>query len=162
MMDYFECYVCEAKLPTVFKNEHHKIPRSTGGLDYDSNLVDLCAGCHDALHSLGVMALSSKRGGQVKDSARVLLVEAGAVGRMLELVGVVRDHHILKRDGRIKLPPGAEVMITSEIPPAYKEALSILAQTMTNPETGRRYSLNGLVRSMVMQILERKFPFLRK
>lgn len=161
-MEFFHCYVCTVEIPTAFRNEHHKIPRSTGGLDDTSNLVDLCVSCHDALHILGVMSLSQRRGGEVKDTAKALLQNNSAVARMLELVSIVRDHHILKRDGKIKLPPGSEVLVTSEIPVLYKEALSILAQTMTNPDTGRRYSMSSLVRTMVMQSLERKFPFLKK
>lgn len=107
------------------------------------------------------MALG-KRGGEVKDTAFALLKTSSAVGRMLELVAIVRDHHILKRDGKIKLPIDAEILITSEIPTRHKEALSILAQTMTNPDTGRRYSMSALVRTMVMQSLEKKFPYLKK
>ena len=60
---------------------HHKTFRSNGGTDEPSNLITLCATCHDALHA-GEFTLKAKRS-KMKHATEVGIVK-GAIQRLWE------------------------------------------------------------------------------
>ena len=56
----FQCGCCSNTFPEMYKHTHHKIPTSVGGPNTRENLIDLCPGCHDALHNVAYKLLSRK------------------------------------------------------------------------------------------------------
>lgn len=51
-MSVFRCGVCAKTFPVMQRHTHHKTPRAVGGADTPDNLIDLCNGCHGAVHSV--------------------------------------------------------------------------------------------------------------
>lgn len=57
-----KCEIC--KKVTEYLESHHIVPRSRGGSDDKSNLINLCTGCHGKAHDV---SFSNKRGGLIKE-----------------------------------------------------------------------------------------------
>ena len=88
------CFVCDDSNPNRLQ-EHHIVPRAYGGSDSDVNVVDLCAGCHQAIEKmydrrfyreLGVDLESAKRPVDEMDGIETYGVSHG-VRKMAESEG---------------------------------------------------------------------------
>lgn len=99
-MSAFHCYVCQTLFPVMHRHVHHKVPRASGGPDTPENLVELCPGCHDALHSVAYKLLSGKASAQrVTDEVAMIYKNDAASKRCFELAQLVRDAEIKTREG---------------------------------------------------------------
>tara|TARA_R110000772_G_C13003070_1_gene408454 strand:+ start:124 stop:519 length:396 start_codon:yes stop_codon:yes gene_type:complete len=57
-----KCEIC--KKETEYFESHHIVPRSRGGSDDKSNLINLCINCHGKAHDV---SFSNNRGGLIKE-----------------------------------------------------------------------------------------------
>jgi len=64
------CQVCETK--TKHLERHHIVPRSRGGSDKNSNLIDLCIDCHSKAHDV---SFSNGRNGLIKEGQKKIIDE---------------------------------------------------------------------------------------
>lgn len=60
-MEKVKCSIC-GDLSTL--ESHHIIPISRGGLDDESNIIDVCSSCHGKIHDV---SFSNGRGGLIKE-----------------------------------------------------------------------------------------------
>lgn len=60
------CCVHGTKIPRAAAHEHHEAPRAAGGGDEKSNLVWLCATCHQVAHRVGQLR-QLNRGDEASD-----------------------------------------------------------------------------------------------
>jgi len=75
-METFVCGCCSKQYPTLHKHVHHKVPRALGGKDIAANLIELCPGCHDSLHSIAHRMLSKKVSQtQIIDSLMLIYID---------------------------------------------------------------------------------------
>lgn len=58
-----ECKLCNKK--TEYLELHHIIPKSRGGTDDKSNLIELCSECHGLAHDV---SFTNERGGLIKEA----------------------------------------------------------------------------------------------
>ena len=96
----FTCGCCSEIYPVLHKHTHHKTPRALGGKDTLDNLIDLCPGCHDALHNVAYK-LVSKQHGQAKviDSLTLIYKDnARAKEVCLDLATQVRNAMIVGKE----------------------------------------------------------------
>lgn len=96
----FTCGVCSELYPEMYKHTHHKIPTSAGGPDHWSNLIELCPGCHDALHNVAYKLLSKKHpDSQVLDTIHMIYKDNSKARKMCrELATHVRDAMIRSKE----------------------------------------------------------------
>jgi len=58
-----ECKICRKK--TDYLESHHIVPKSRGGSDDESNLINICVECHGLAHDV---SFSNNKNGLVKES----------------------------------------------------------------------------------------------
>lgn len=58
-----ECKICRKK--TNYLERHHIVPKSRGGSDDESNLIDICVECHGLAHDV---SFSNDKSGLVKEA----------------------------------------------------------------------------------------------
>lgn len=58
-----ECKICRKK--TDYLESHHIVPKSRGGSDDESNLINICVECHGLAHDV---SFSNNKSGLVKES----------------------------------------------------------------------------------------------
>ena len=99
-MELFICGCCSKQLPTLHKHVHHKIPRALDGKDIPDNLIELCPGCHDTLHSIAYRMLSKKTTQtQIMDSLALIYVgNKKAQDTCLQLALNVRNSVIISQE----------------------------------------------------------------
>ena len=152
-----ECRVCGHSTPGAFVQQHHEIPRAADG--HQGPKVDLCAGCHQSLHRVVDMLMSSKRAGLAEDSVRIMYPDQPeARERMFALAQTVVEYMTLKRDGKIDTKAPVRVMI--ELPPEVKLAAQMIANDHRGP-TGRRLGLATWIASLVKREVYDRYPNLR-
>jgi len=99
----FNCWICAKLLPAMYKHTHHKIPQATGGADTPGNLVELCPGCHDALHNVAYRLLSAKHSlASIRSDVSMIYQNAEASARCFELACLVRDAEVAAREGLVE------------------------------------------------------------
>jgi hypothetical protein len=146
----FQCGCCGETLPRMHMHTHHKIPRSVGGPDTRENLIDLCPGCHDALHNAAYKML--KKGvshGQVVDALTIIYKEnRKALDLCLKLATNVRDAMIKSAEAGID--PDQLVNVTTTLRKRYKDLLALKCKEM-------RISQDDYVRYVILHDLARSF-----
>lgn len=95
-MEIFSCGCCEKTYPTLHRHIHHRMPRALGGKDTPDNLISICPGCHDTLHSIAYRMLSKNVSMiQIVDSLALIFVgNKKAQNTCLELAVNVRNAQI--------------------------------------------------------------------
>lgn len=143
-MALFVCGCCGERFPTIHKNVHHKIPRSLGGKDIQSNLIELCPGCHDALHAIAYRMMSKKVSRmQVLDSIALIYPQNKKAQELcLELALNVRNAMI---DSQEKgLGPDHIVNLTTTLRMYYKP---LIANRIRELNTSQENYIRGLILS---------------
>lgn len=155
-MQAFACEICADPYPVSLLNEHHKKPQALGGTDHPSNIAKLCAGCHQALHSIAHMMVNPKRRHEI-DAAAVALFpqDQNARTRLLRLASLVARELVLKKE--IRKPPREELKIMVTLPSRYLELIKQAGMDMPNRH-GRRAGVSRVLRHVVAEFLMRKFP----
>ena len=96
----FNCGCCGEFYPKIHQHIHHITPRSAGGKNTAENLISLCPGCHDALHSIAYKLCSPRNSqSQVIDLLHVIYKDnAKAISTCLKLAINVRDSLIKSQE----------------------------------------------------------------
>jgi len=96
----FSCGCCENSFPELHKHTHHKKPKALGGKDTADNLIELCPGCHDALHNIAWKLTNKNHShSQVIDTIHLIYKDNNvAKQRCLDLAVLVRDATIAKKE----------------------------------------------------------------
>lgn len=155
-MRSFKCEICTDQFPDSLLNEHHKKPQSLGGTDHPSNVASLCAGCHQALHSISFLILNPKRRHEI-DAATISLFpqDGNARQRLLKLASLVAREMALKKE--VRKPPREELKVIVTLPSRYLELIKQAGMDMPNRH-GRRAGVARVIRHVVAEYLMRKFP----
>ena len=156
----FACEFCADTYPVGLLNEHHRKPQSLGGSDDQSNIANLCSGCHQGLHSIAFMMVNPKRRHEVDAAAISLFPEdAQARQRLLRLTVMVAREMVLKKE--IRKPPNEEIKVMITLPSRYLELIKQAGMDMPS-RTGKRAGVSRVMRRVVADFLTRKFPNHRK
>jgi hypothetical protein len=130
MESNFICGCCREVFPFIHQHVHHIVPRSVGGKDTRENLIDLCPGCHDALHNIAYKLLSTKFSqAQVMDLLNVIYKEnTKAISMCLKLAINVRDSLIRSREEG--LSEDHVVTVSTSILKKHKDVLAVKCKDM--------------------------------
>jgi len=112
---FVHCEVCAKLTPKAFADRHHVTPQAVGKQadNSDENLIWLCSGCHQNLHSLAHFLMKG-RTTEAKDLAESWYTNTGAVRKVLNFASHVVKEMIAMREGERELPE--EVRITITVP----------------------------------------------
>lgn len=124
----FSCGCCLETYPKLHKHTHHKIPRALGGNDSIGNLIDLCPGCHDAVHMMAYKLSNPKYSdSRVRDTAISIYKDNDiAIKTSLELAYKVRDEIIFNRE-KAK-DPNSLVSVSCSLRKEHKDLIAIIAK----------------------------------
>lgn len=138
----FACGCCKGKFPSLYKHTHHKTPRALGGKDTPDNLIDICPGCHDAIHGTA-WKLANKKMADSKaiDAVHLIYKEnEGAIKMCLELAYKVRNAMLV--GGETELSQDAVVSIATTIRKRHK---TLIAARVSELRTSQENYLRGLI-----------------
>lgn len=148
----FTCGCCRETMPEMFKHVHHKIPRSVGGPDTTDNLIELCPGCHDALHAVANKMLSKKSMSMVADQIQMLFPNnIKAQSNCMELASIVRDSTIRHRETNNNTQVNKHVVLNVTLKKKHKDLIALKCK-----ELG--VSQDSYVRCLILQHLKLLFP----
>jgi len=150
----FYCGCCENPFPTLYKHSHHKTPRALGGRDTPDNLIDLCPGCHDALHNVAHKLMVHRHGqARVIDSLSMIFKDnVAAKQRCLDLAVQVRNAMIAQKE-RGEREPNELVNIATTIRRQHKTLIESRAREL-------KISQESYVRGCVLADLAKRFEAL--
>jgi len=149
-MEIFNCGCCGNKYPTLHKHTHHKNPRAMGGKDVDSNLIDLCPACHDAIHAIAYRMLNKKTSRiQIIDSIALIYPQnKKAQETCIDLAVLIRNYAIENQEK--DLGPNHLVNIGTIIRKFFKP---LVAQRAAELGT----SQEGYIRSLILSDVAKRF-----
>jgi hypothetical protein len=147
----FVCWCCAQPFPDIYRNVHHRIPESLGGKSSVDNLVDLCAGCHDALHAVAQKMLNKRISpGQISDFLGLIFKnEQAAAKKCYELASFVREAYL--KTGETGLSENHLVSIQTVLRKIHKDLVSIRCR-----ETG--VTQEQYLRHLILLDLKTKYP----
>lgn len=159
MSGIFNCGCCGELFPEVHRNIHHKIPDAAEGPDSKDNLIELCPGCHDALHNLAYKLMSrTASNAQAYDQLNIIFKQnRKAIDICIDLAHKVRDAMINKREKGIQ-DPTYPVQLNTVLQHQHKELLALVCKDM-------KISQDAFVRSIILkelqQITGKKLSFVK-
>lgn len=159
-MTSFRCEICLRVFPDSLLNEHHKMPKSLGGLDTPENLSLLDSGCHQHLHSIAFMMNNQKRLQEVEPTAVAIFpTDANARKRLLQFSSLVAREMRLKKE-RPK-DPTEPLRIVIEIPALYAQLLRLYGYDMPHPG-GKPAGVGRVIRRLIAEAILKKYPSRRE
>lgn len=148
----FRCECCNLDFPVIYRNVHHKWPEALGGTNDNSNLAQLCPGCHDALHAIASLMLSRKPR-QVTDQLKLIYHDnQQAQENCLKLAALVRDATIVTREKG--LPDDHPAEVSASLRRKTKELVVVRARELN-------ISQDEYVRGLIIKDLNVRYPSLR-
>lgn len=146
----FRCACCVNSFPAFYRHEHHRIPQSAGGPDTPENLLELCPGCHDALHKVAYKLLGKANVAMVKDTLGFIFKDnLKAQQTCLELAIYVRDSMVKAREEG--LDPNHIVTVATSLQKKHKDVFAICCQDA-------RVSQEAYLRMLILHDLKRHYP----
>lgn len=148
----FPCGCCEQIFPSIHKHTHHKTPRALGGQDTPDNLIDLCPGCHDALHNVAYK-LMTRRHGQAKVIESLSLIYKDntlAKQRCLDLAVQVRNAMVVAKDRGDYKDPNELANVMTTIRKQHKVLIEARAREL-------KLTQEAYVRGCVLADLSKRF-----
>lgn len=142
----FHCWCCREIFPSLHRHVHHKVPRSVGGPDTPENLVELCPGCHDALHNVAYKLLSPKISqAQIQDQLLLLYKDnSQAQKTCFELAKHVRNSILVERESG--KDPDQLVSLSTSIRKRHKDLIAVYCRE-------KRVSQEEYLRNLVLRHL---------
>jgi hypothetical protein len=148
--------ICRKRFPDALHHLHHKKPKSLGGTDDPSNLVNLDHACHNNLHLLAYMMANPARTHEVEPTvASIFPTDPEARRALIEYAGWVAREMALKKE--IRKEASAEVRTSIDLPARYLELIRLAGYEKPHPD-GRPSGVARMVRSWVARALLEKFP----
>ena len=148
----FPCGCCGVIYPQIHKHTHHKTPKALGGKDTIDNLIDLCPGCHDALHNVAYKLMTRTHGQAkvIESLSMIYKVNVQAKQTCLDLAVQVRNAMIAQKD-RGGHEPNELVNVATTIRRQHKTLIEARAKEL-------KLSQEAYVRGCVLADLARRFP----
>lgn len=146
---YVVCVVHRTQIPRAAAHEHHEAPRAAGGTDALSNLVWLCATCHQVAHRVGQLRQLG-RAGEAEAIATSSYPNPKMRQRFYQVVSeMVTAHALADVTGAGK--PNAEVVL--ELPHDVYNGLKSLASEhrVNGQRVGVAKYINAILRSHVIK-----------
>ena len=131
-----KCGVCHKSTPAAFADKHHITPQSVGMFPDNSedNLVWLCSGCHQNLHTLAHYLLRGANQEAV-ELAESFYTDSATIKRLLHLSSLVAKETIAMREGERELP--SEVQVSVVLP---RETVTLLKLMSLERRGHRQFS----------------------
>ncbi len=138
------CGVCRTVTPLMLMDGHHITPQSVGLFpdNSDDNMVMLCRGCHQSLHTFGGL-ISHGKSVQALDLAQDIMPNQGSVKRIMDLANHVAAEMIAMREGERDLP--AIVSVQVDVPREVFVALRLMSLENMGPRQFGPFLRNVLV-----------------
>lgn len=149
-MNSFKCYICAEMFSSDFVNKHHKIPKALGGADTPDNLLNLCAGDHQNMHTLARMMRNPKRVGEVRSAVQSMFPQGAAQSRCLELANLVNRSTVMSAEQKA-LDVEREIGIGLKLKKPYRDALQLIARD-------RGLSMANYTRKIIEDNIRRVYP----
>jgi len=149
-MSVFNCGCCGVLFPDMYKHTHHKIPQGVGGPDTPDNLIDLCPGCHDALHNIAHKMLSNKYPvGKILDTIHLIYKDNQKAKKICqELATNVRNAMLKSREEG--LHPDHLIAVTTSLRKRMKDLLSLRCKEL-------KISQEDYLRGLIIQDLKPRY-----
>lgn len=122
-MSVFRCGVCARPFPLMQRHVHHKVPRAVGGKDTPDNLIELCNGCHGAIHSVAYKLAGKEPMQRVLDSVFLLYEDRAAARTCWDLAQKVH-HEVLALRER-GADPDTLVEVTTTLRSRHKALVKV-------------------------------------
>lgn len=152
------CWVCRRDIPEALQNQHHVRPQAAGGGPQD--LVRLCSGCHHNLHRIQDM-LSGPRAAEARSTAEVYYHDAPSAAQRCVGLALRCVEHMALHQSQPRDPTEAQEILCS-VPAIIKSRLMQMGRETTDPQTGRRLGLAGVVRGLLTAEVLRRYPTVRR
>lgn len=144
------CFVHGIPFPKSTCHLHHEAPRMAGGGDEASNLLWLCANCHNTAHRVAQLQEQGKSG-EASDTSNTLYPTPAARQRFQQVVKEIVEAVVLARGtGKGKSKTMVELHLTPDV---HKRLKTLVAEVRVN---GKRTGVAKYVESLVMQHLRQK------
>jgi hypothetical protein len=151
-MKFFACGCCLESFPDFHKHEHHKYPRAAGGPDTSNNLLNLCPGCHDALHKVANRLMARAHPEAIKDVIGFIYPDnLQAQKNCFELATLVRDAQIQAREEGLQADHLTQ--LSTILQKKHKDMLAMRCRDS-------RVSQESYLRLLVLDDLRRHYPHL--
>ncbi len=137
-----------------FVNEHHKVPKSLGGKNTPDNLVKLCPGCHQSMHTIARMMRNPKRVGEVRTALQITFPGPQAQTRCVELAQLECRSRALKR-AEVEADTEREIGVGLKLKRPYRDALQLIARD-------RKLSMANYTRKIMEEHIRSVFPNVEK
>ncbi len=161
MMNFFNCTLCCDDFPVEFKNKHHKIPLSSGGVDEPENMEYLCVGCHQVLHAIARMLGNPKKAALVDDAIHFYYPSSDQQSHCRELAHLIVKYKNYQKEGLLDLTDKL-MLVPIELPILYHTALRTLANEHRDPGSNRRkMGMAKYSTLLLMTHLEKEYPKLK-
>lgn len=146
----FHCGCCEEIYPVLHKHTHHKTPKALGGKDTPDNLIDLCPGCHDALHNLAYKLMTHQYGqAKVIDSLTLIYKDnAKAKQTCLDLATQVRNAMVTHRERG--MAPNELINITTVLRKQHKALVEMRCKEL-------KVSQEAYIRGLILNDVGKRF-----
>lgn len=148
--DLVPCYVEGKNYPRAGCHVHHKNPRHAGGSDAASNLIWLCATCHQLVHRAAQM-LKANRKGTAADLAMVSFASPASRQRFLEIVNTEVEASIAAKEAGTG---SDEIIVEVPIPRADYVRLKLLVADYK--AGGKKVSISDFVARLVLSHLHKR------
>ena len=145
----FGCGCCKEPFPSLYKHVHHKTPKALGGKDTPDNLIELCPGCHDALHNIAWRMLQPHQQSKIMDSLHLIYKENTRAKEIcLDLASRVRNSMIKNRE--VGMGPNHLINIGTTLRKTHKVYVEMRTKEL-------RTSQEKYIRSLILADISKRF-----
>jgi len=160
-MDRCRCDLCGQIFPKALIHEHHVVKRASGGKDTMSNVINLDASCHNAVHQVEMALRNQNRRGTASDLVSALfphsmeaqrkcmeLAATAAMGMDLSEQTAADYSSFDTKDFVYLTPP--------RVTPRVRELVNRVTSEMRNTKTGRKMGVSEYIRLLIESDLKKR------
>jgi len=143
--------------------KHHVHPQGFGGPDVPSNIVFICASCHDLLHKIAE-ALYSKNQGKATDLANQYLPNdprrRSVLLKLSTTAATAKRDYLEKNPNYVPEDPSEgeieerTIQVALHLPESLHQRLKVKASDYTHPKTGRKVGLYRYIEEILKAHVE--------
>lgn len=150
--DLVPCFIEKKDYPRAGCHVHHRNPRHAGGSDAATNLVWLCATCHQLVHR-GAQMVKANRKGDMADLAMLTFPAPAPRQRFLEVVQQEVEASAHAKEAGIGRK---DVVVEVPIPREDYERLKRLVSDYK--ANGKKLSISNFVARLVLAHVNKRSP----
>lgn len=156
----FICYVCGIKNDDALCQVHHRIPKAFGGTDDKTNLLTLCAGCHQSLHRMAEHYLDPHKAGLVRGMAQGYCKDFPnpqvSMSKILDLAKCAYEYELKVNQGLVKLNPWSEKLLSVTVPLHIKEMFEKACKRKV--VFGKKGTMTSVIMDFIFKTILQQFP----